>query len=352
MNNKLISKKKVPFPVTPSLQQYLDTHGRSIEIPVSYDDLLRFEGSVPILDGNDEDTLWVDCLYSMSDRDELVLNLKRLYSILHADGSDTILPFITVDSIAFCTFGNTKPFRVKVRNVINDNYIFLYIKKCDASRIYGLELEQLLSPNRINFLVYQNTLIEEHIVGIPGDVFIDQRLESLSMQDKRALAKEYIKFNERCFLRLLGDMRSYNYVVVITQDFDRIQYRLRAIDFDQQSYEGDARVYKPECLPENDVLTKMTRDVLPEESVDQYVKEERSLLAKRAASESQRLHDLLACMKEDHISVEGKIDELKGELFSLTGDVNFKKAPNMGAVLQAALDFVRRNYKTENPFMR
>lgn len=52
------------------------------------------------------------------------------------------------------------------------------------------------------------------------------------------------------------------------------------------------------------------------------------------------------------ISVEGKIDELKGELFSLTGDVNFKKVPNMGAVLQVALDFVRRNYKTENPFMR
>ena len=100
MNNKLISKKKVPFPVTPSLQAYLDAHGRSIEIPVAYDDLLRFEGSVPILDGNDEDTLWVDCLYSMSDRDELVLNLQRVYSILHADGSDTILPFITVDSIA------------------------------------------------------------------------------------------------------------------------------------------------------------------------------------------------------------------------------------------------------------
>ena len=76
------------------------------------------------------------------------------------------------------------------------------------------------------------------------------------------------------------------------------------------------------------------------------------MLAKRAASESQRLHDLLACMKEDHISEEGKIDELKGELFSLTGDIHFKKTPNMGAVLQAALDFVRRNYKTENPFMR
>ena len=43
---------------------------------------------------------------------------------------------------------------------------------------------------------------------------------------------------------------------------------------------------------------------------------------------------------------------MKDELFSLTGDINFKKSPNMGAVLQAALDFVRRNYKTENPFIR
>ena len=87
-------------------------------------------------------------------------NLKRLYSILHADGSDTILPFLTEDSIAYCTFGNTKPFRIKVRNIINDNYLFLYVKRCDASRVDGLELEQLLSPNRINFLVHGNTLIE------------------------------------------------------------------------------------------------------------------------------------------------------------------------------------------------
>lgn len=352
VDNKLISKKKVPFPITPDLHRYLDVHGRSVRIPVAYDDLLRFEGSLAILDEQDRDTLWVNCLYSNADRDELIANLKRLYSILHADGSDTILPFITVDSIAFCTFGNTKPFRVKVRNVLNDNYVFLYIKRCDASRVYGLELEQLLSPNRINFLVHQDTLIEEHIVGIPGDVFIEERLEALSIQDKRALAKEYIKFNERCFLRLLGDMRSYNYVVVITQDFDRIQYRLRAIDFDQQSYEGNPRVYQLECLPENDALTQMTHAVLPKASVEQYVKEERSLLAKRAASEHLRLGDLLACMKDDQVSTAGKIDELKGELHALTGDVQFKRASNMGGILQAAIDFIGRNYKSDSPFLR
>ncbi len=352
LNQKLISKKKQPFPVTPRLQAYLDTHNRSVDIPVAYEDLLRFEGSVAILDGEGRDTLWVDCLYSNADRKELVLNLKRVYSILHADGSDTILPFITVDSIAFCTFGNTKPFRVKVRNVINDNYIFLYIKRCDASRIYGLELEQLLSPNRIQFLVHEGTLIEEHIVGIPGDVFIEERLAGLSMQDKRALAKEYVKFNERCFMRLLGDMRSYNYVVVITQDFDRIQYRLRSIDFDQQSYEGKAKVYQPEHLPENDALSTMTREVLPEQSVQQYIQEERALLAKRATSEAGRLEEMLACMQDQPLSAEEKIAELKKDLYDLTRDVQFKRAENMGDILQAALDFVRRNYQNHSPFAR
>ena len=189
-------------------------------------------------------------------------------------------------------------------------------------------------------------------MGIPGDVFIAERLDRLSMQDKRALAKEYIKFNERCFMRLLGDMRSYNYVVVITQDFDRVQYRLRSIDFDQQSYEGKSEVYQPQQLPENDPLTKMTREVLPEVSVQQYIQDERSLLAKRATSEAQRLEDLLGCMKDQSLSIEGKIEELKRDLLALTGDVQFKRADNMGAILEAALNFVRRNYKNDSPFAR
>jgi hypothetical protein len=32
------------------------------------------------------------------------------------------------------------------------------------------ELEHILSPDKINFLVYCALLIEEHIMGIPGDV--------------------------------------------------------------------------------------------------------------------------------------------------------------------------------------
>jgi hypothetical protein len=42
-----------------------------------------------------------------------------------------------------------------------------------------LELEHILSPDKINFLVYEDTLVEEHIMGI-GDVFIKTLLDDCS----------------------------------------------------------------------------------------------------------------------------------------------------------------------------
>ncbi len=351
MDKKLISKKKPAFPISDKLSSYLNNYSRSIKIPVFYDDLLRFQGAIEIYDEKGNDTLWVSTYYAEHERAEIELSLKQMYTILHSDGSDSILPYLSIDSIDFCTFGNTKPFRIKVRNILNDNYIFLYVKKADASRIYGLELEHLLSPNHINFLVYKDTLIEEHISGIPGDTFIKDHLSTLSDQDKKALAKEFVKFNERCFVRLLADMRSYNYVIVLTHDFDRIQYRIRAIDFDQQSFEGNPKVYKPQFLKENNPLVKMTIKVLAQASIEQYKKEERSLLAKRATSEHDRLNELMDCMRNDTISTPKKIKELKTGLFKLTQDVNFKKAKNMGELLNSALEFIIRNYKNENPYI-
>ncbi len=348
---KLISKKKPAYKISPPLSDYLTRHGRNIKIPIYYDDLLRFQGATSIFDKYGNDTLWTSTYYAESEREEIELSLKKIYTILHADGSDMALPYLNIDSIDYCTFGNTKPFRVKVRNILNDNYIFLYIKKADASRIYGLELEHLLSPNHINFLVRGNTLIEEHISGIPGDDFITNNLHECSDQDKKEIAKEFVKFNERCFVRLLGDMRSYNYVMVLIHDFDRIQYRIRAIDFDQQSYEGNPKVYKPQFLKENNELVKMTLESLEETSIEQYKLEERSLLAKRATSEKDRLKELMDCMTVDSISSKGKIKQLKTELFALTGDVNFKKSSNMGEILNSALKFIVRNYQNENPYI-
>ena len=132
--------KKPSYPISSQLKAYLDRYKRSTEVPVHYDDLLRFSGSVSVYSQQDDDTLWVRVFYSDEERKEIDVALKKIYSILHSDGSDNIFEDLSVDAIDYCTFGNSKPFRIKIRNIINDNYTYFYVKKSDASRIYGLEL--------------------------------------------------------------------------------------------------------------------------------------------------------------------------------------------------------------------
>ncbi len=345
-----ISKKKPTYPIQPFFDTYLSTYNRNALIPVFYDDLLRFSGAVEVYDDNDEDTLWVRVYYSEHERITIDKDLKKVYSILHGDGSDTSVPFLSIDAVDYCTFGNSKPFRIKVRNILNDNYTYMYIKKADASRIYGLELEHLLSPNRINFLVYKDTLIEDHISGIPGDTFIAEGLDSYSIATQKQIAKEYVKFNERCIVRLLGDMRSYNYVIVPTHDFDQVRYRIRAIDFDQQCYEGRLRVYMPQFLKENNQYVEMVHNNLRPESIEQYKQEERSTIAKRILLGKKRIRELLNCMLQDTISSKEKIELLKKDLFDYTKEVKFKKCTCMGEILETAFDFVVKHYQDVNGF--
>ncbi len=342
---KLMSKKKPAYPVNKKLDAYLERYNRKIEIPIFYEDLLRFSGSVVVYDADGEDTLWVRVYYSDSDRKEIDLSLKQVYSILHSDGSDRIFEYLNVDAVDFCTFGNSKPFRIKVRNILNDNYTYFYVKKTDASRIYGLELEHMLSPYNLNFLVYKDTLIEEHIAGIPGDVFIKDMLPKCSESEKAQLAKEFVKFNERCMIRLLGDMRSYNYVIVPVHDFDHVVYKIRAIDFDQQSFEGKLKVYRPQFFKENLKMVELVRNKLLKSSVDQYKIEERSIVAKRILSSGNRIRRLISAVKPDTISLPENIERLKLEIYDLTKDLDFKKSTTMGEVLSLALDFVKRNYE-------
>ena len=101
---------------------------------------MRFSGSVAVMDKNDNDSLWVRVFYTDSERDEIEDNLKRIYTLLLSDGSTDVLRFLNVDAVDYCTFGNSKPFRIKIRNILNDNFTYFYVKKADASRAYGLSL--------------------------------------------------------------------------------------------------------------------------------------------------------------------------------------------------------------------
>lgn len=341
----VLNKKKV-YPITNELNAYLEKYERITKTRIFYEDLLRFQGSVVVYDKEGEDTLWLSVYYSESDRTEIEASLNKIYTLLHSDGDESTLPFLTVDAIDFCTFGNSKPFRVKVRNILNDNFTHFYIKKADASRIYGLELEHILSPNRINFLVYKDTLIEEHIIGIPGDVFLKKNLPKCTEPEKAQIAKEFVKFNERCMVGLLGDMRSYNYVVIPIHDFDHVVYRIRAIDFDQQSYEGNFKFYKPQFFAENIKMVQLVSSKLLPNSIEQYKKEEHSLMVKRLVGSEKRLIDLLKAMKSDDISPKENVILLRKEIFEFTRDLKYKNAETMGEIIEVTVNFLKRKYKS------
>ena len=348
MEKKLISKKKPFYPISKELTKFLNKHDRWVNIDLSYEDLLRFSDSITVYDKYDNDTLWVRTFYSESDRKEIDNNLKIIYTILHSDGNRSSIPYLNIDSIDYCTFGNSKPFRIKIRNIINDNFVYFYVKKTDASRVYGLEFEHMLSPHNLNFLVNDKALIEEHIAGIPGDVFIKNLLPKCSELEKSQIAKEYVKFNERCMIRLLGDMRAYNYVVIPIHDFDQVIYKIRAIDFDQQCYEGKFSVYRPQFFKENHKIMELVKKKLKHDSIIQYKIEERSTVSRRLIISESRMDSLIKIMKKDRLSSNENLETLKNEIFLFTNDDAFKKSKSMGDLMEATFNYTRNNYEKVN----
>lgn len=341
----LISKKKLIYPISNGLREYLRKYGREVDFPIHYADLLRYSSSIPLYDFKGNDTLWETVLFSESDREEIHYNVKKIYSLLKAEGDMSVMEHLYVDRIDLCVYGNTQPFRVRIVNKINDNFDYFYVKNADASRVYGLELEHLLSPNRINYLVHQNTLIEEHIAGIPGEQFMRQYVTDNVLNPIR-LAKEFVKFNERCFVRLLGDMHSSNFVVDITPDFEEIHYRIRAIDFDQQSYEGKKSIYLPQYFKQNNALIQLGIKHITPESMHQYQREERALIATRLKSSPTEIEDLLKSLEKDTISTPENIDSLKKELARHYQNPDFLKCTKMGQILRISLEQV---LKKQNP---
>ena len=343
----IISKKKIPFTISQKLRTYLHKYKRTIAVPIEYESLLRYDNSIPLYDNQGVDTLWETVFYPQSDMAMIHHDLKQIYSEIKADGDVSVMDHLMVERVDICQYGNTKPFRVRIVNRINDNFDYFYIKNADASRIYGLELEHLLSPNRINYVVHKNTLIEEHIAGIPGDQFIKEYLKDKNLNEIR-LAKEFVKFNERCFVRLLGDMHSSNFVVNIIPDFEQISYRLKAIDFDQQSYEGRKNIYLPQYFKQNNALINMGLKHMTPETVRQYQKEERSLIANRLRVAKYRVVDLMRAMIDDTISFPKNVMSLKKDLAEFYHEPKFMTCRNMGEIVKLSLWMVFKKSEMYN----
>ena len=341
--------KKPIYPIPPQFKDYLIRYNREIPLPVTYSDLFYFQITAPLLDKQGNETLWQTVGYHSFEMPRIHEGLKEIYALLKSGGDRTALEHLYIDRVDYCSFGNTQPFRVRIVNSYNDNQDYFYIKRADSSRIFGLELEHLLSPHRMHFLTSGNTLVEEHVAGIPGDLFIKDWLYNPQVKIIR-LAKELVKFNERSFIRLLGDMRSCNFVMDMTPDVEEVQIRIRAMDFDQQCYHERKNFYLPQFFKENNELVFYCMKHLNPKTAMQYQKEEQSLILRRMQAIMKRLNLLLKAMIDVELSMPEYIQHLRLELAEHYQDSRFEHCNTMGAIVQTSLEtLVERNERGEQP---
>jgi len=135
-------------------------------------------------------------------------------------------------------------------------------------------------------------------------------------------------------------MRAYNFVIDVTQDFDDVQYRVRAIDFDQQCYEGKSKLYRSQFFKENLPFVEMCTELINYPTAVQYQQEERALMNKRLRNDSKRVDTLLNCMEDDVISKPEKVDTLRKELAEYYKEPQFLQCQKMGQIVRLSLSII------------
>ncbi len=335
----LISRKKPIYAISDYLRSYLTRYGRLHHQSIRYEDLLRYNNSIPLYNEQGYDTLWSTVFYAHTEQQEIHDKLRLAYAMLKTHGDASIAEYLYVDRVDLCLYANTLPFRVRIVNRINDNFDYFYVKRVDANRVYGLELEHILSPSRIHYFISDHTIVEEHIVGIPADVFMRESPPE-NRFDQVRLAMEFVKFNERCFVRLLGDMHAGNFVIDITRDFEKWHYRMRPIDFDQQSHHWRKQVYLPQYYPQNNPLINVGLRCLAVENVLQGQKEERALIANRVRVSHGRFQALMEVMREDIISPQENVAVLGRCLARHYDHTEFESCETMGELVHTSINLL------------
>jgi hypothetical protein len=124
----------------------------------------------------------------------------------------------------------------------------------------------------------------------------------------------------------------------MTPDFEEVQYRVRPIDFDQQSYEGRRKIYLAQFFADNFPVVDMVMNLLNQETIEQYQKEERTLISRRYRSAERRIGALLDIMSNEQLSTPEKTRQLNQELANHYESNIFNKADTMGKIVRTHIE--------------
>ena len=76
-----IEHKKPIYKIKAPLREHLKQFSRLADLPISYDDLLRFQDLIPLTDKNGDETLWFGALYNESENDFFHQELIKIYQL-------------------------------------------------------------------------------------------------------------------------------------------------------------------------------------------------------------------------------------------------------------------------------
>jgi len=169
------------------------------------------------------------------------------------DGDFSVMQHLYIDRVGFCSFGTRRPFRIRIVNAFNDNPDYFYIRRRTPRAFTALNLSTAFAQPPQFHHARQQPRRGAHR-GRAGRYLFQRRGWTTRAQPIR-IAKELVKFNERCFVRLLGDMRSYT-MSRAHAHFEGLAGALRAMDFDQQSHHGRKNFYLPQFFKENSKLAQ------------------------------------------------------------------------------------------------
>src|SRR5690349_23500938 len=109
--------KKPFYPISESLRLYLKRYEREVRLPVTYDDLYNnLSFSVALKDKEGKPTEWEKVIYDLREWQYLKEGLIDIYAILKTKGDPAYSKHWDVESIDYCPFGNSNPFRIRIIN--------------------------------------------------------------------------------------------------------------------------------------------------------------------------------------------------------------------------------------------
>ena len=329
--------RKPSFPINAPLRSYLARCRRELEIPVTYARLENFQESLPLADANGRDTLWETVLYSPNEMEALKVDLKYVYALLKVHGDLSVMDHLYIDrdrllqlrQLAAVPDPDRQQHQREPRLLLRQEGRRLARLRPGAGAPAVAQPAQLRHPRRRRWS--RSTSPACRATSSSANWLDNREIKPVR------IAKELVKFNERCFIRLLGDMRSYNFVFVLTPDFEGWQVRIRAMDFDQQSYHGRRTFYLPQFFKENLSLVQFCTSLLDITTSRQYQREERTLLLQRADASQQRLDLLLDAMSGDVIAPEANVITLREGLAEHFGADSYLKCESMAAIVRENL---------------